>query len=183
MIFVFYILLILNNFKVNSKFNHPMILLNEQRIFRTLKRMAYQIEEEAKGKDIVLAGLNNRGFILASFLFDELNSIRKQSPQLYHLYDEDETHSDSIPPPNAETILVVVDDVIFSGGTIFHAIRQVPALDNYKKILTAVLVDRGHRKFPVMASIVGFHAPTKLNEHVELQTENNTPKTVVLTNG
>lgn len=160
-----------------------MILLNEQRIFRTLKRMAYQIEEEAKGKDIVLAGLNNRGFILASLLFDELNSIRKHSPQLYRLYDEDETHSDSIPPPSAEAILVVVDDVIFSGGTMFRTIRQVPALDHYKKILTAVLVDRGHRKFPVMASIVGFNAPTKLNEHVELQTENNKPKTVVLTNG
>lgn len=160
-----------------------MILLSEHRIYRTLKRMAYQIEEEAKGKDIVLAGLNNRGFILATFLFNELNNIRKQSPRLYRLYDEDNNLSDSIPPPDAEAILVVVDDVIFSGGTMFRTIRQVPELDDYKKILTAVLVDRGHRKFPVMASIVGFHAPTKLNEHVELQTENNKPKTVILTNG
>ncbi|HMB42082.1 MAG TPA: phosphoribosyltransferase family protein [Balneolaceae bacterium] len=159
-----------------------MILLNEQRIIRTLKRMAYQIEEEAKSKDIVLAGLNKRGFILANFLFDELNSFRTKSPEIYRIFDEPKNPSDAIPTPSGEAILVVVDDVIFSGGTMFRAIRKVPELDSYEKILTAVLVDRGHRKYPVLASIVGFHAPTKLNEHVELQTENELPKKVVLTN-
>ena len=159
-----------------------MILLNEQRIIRTLKRMAYQIEEEAKSKDIVLAGLNKRGFILANFLFDELNSFRTKSPEIYSIFDEAKNPSDAIPTPSGEAILVVVDDVIFSGGTMFRAIRKVPELDSYEKILTAVLVDRGHRKYPVLASIVGFHAPTKLNEHVELQTENELPKKVVLTN-
>lgn len=159
-----------------------MILLNEQRIFRTLKRMAYQIEEEAKSKDIVLAGLNNRGFILANFLLSELNKIRSESPGLYRIYDDIEYSSDTIPVPKNSAILLMVDDVIFSGGTMFRAIRKVPDLDQYNKILTAVLVDRGHRKYPIMASIVGFHAPTKLNEHVELQTENEQPKKVILTN-
>jgi pyrimidine operon attenuation protein/uracil phosphoribosyltransferase len=159
-----------------------MILLNEQRILRTLKRMAYQIEEEAKSKEIVLAGLNKRGFILANFLFNELNKIKNQRAELFRLYDEVNMSSDSIPTPTDSAILVVVDDVIFSGGTMFRAIRNVPDLDQYDKILTAVLVDRGHRKYPVMASIVGFHAPTKLNEHVELQTEQNEPKQVILTN-
>jgi len=180
--YLFYILLILNNFKVNSKYNHLMILLNEQRIIRTLKRMAYQIEEEAKNEDIVLAGLNKRGFILANFLFDELNSIRTKSPEIYRLFDEHNNSSDDIPAPSHNAILVVVDDVIFSGGTMFRAIRKVPDLDSYEKILTAVLVDRGHRKYPILAGIVGFHAPTKLNEHVELQTENELPKKVILTN-
>jgi len=159
-----------------------MILLNEQRITRTLKRMAYQIEEEAKSNDIVLAGLNKRGFILANFLFNELNSFRAKSPDIYRIFDEPKTQSDTIPTPSQGSILVVVDDVIFSGGTMFRAIRKVPGLDSYEKILTAVLVDRGHRKYPILASIVGFHAPTKLNEHVELQTENELPKKVVLTN-
>jgi len=159
-----------------------MILLNEKRIYRTLKRMAYQIEEEAKNADIALAGLNTRGFMLANFLFEELNIIRNKSPEMYRLYDEPDNPSDTIPAPSGEATLVVVDDVIFSGGTMFRAIQNVPHLERYDKILTAVLVDRGHRKYPVMASIVGYHAPTKLNEHVELRTENNQPKEVVLTN-
>lgn len=159
-----------------------MILLNEQRIFRTLKRMAYQIEEEAKSKNIVLIGLNKRGFILANFLSDELKKIRKKSPDIFRLYDGPDKHSQTVPAPAEETILVVVDDVIFSGGTMSRVIRKVPDLDRYEKIITAVLVDRGHRKYPIMASIVGFHAPTKLNEHVELQTENERPKKVILIN-
>jgi len=159
-----------------------MILLNEQRIYRTLKRMAYQIEEEAKSADITLAGLNNRGFILTNVLLQELKTIRNKCPEIYRIYDEPDKPSDTIPAPSDESILVVVDDVIFSGGTMFRAIRNIPDLERYDKILTAVLVDRGHRKFPVMASIVGYHAPTKLNEHVELETENKHPKRVVLTN-
>lgn len=158
-----------------------MILLNEQRISRTLKRMACQIEEEAKNAEITLAGLNNRGFILANFLLKELKLLRNKSPEIYRLHDEPEKPSDSIPAPADDMILVVVDDVIFSGGTMFRAIRKVPHLDQYSKILTSVLVDRGHRKYPVMASIVGFHAPTKLSEHVELHTYNNQPQEVVLT--
>jgi len=144
--------------------------------------MAYQIEEEAKSKDIVLIGLNNRGFILANFLLDALKDIRKKSPDIFRLYDGPDKRSQTVPAPAKETILVVVDDVIFSGGTMSRAIRKVPDLDRYEKIITAILVDRGHRKYPVMASIVGFHAPTKLNEHVELQTENERPKKVTLTN-
>ena len=49
--------------------DYTIELMNRARIERALKRMAYQIEEEAKSKDIVLAGLNKRGFILANFLF------------------------------------------------------------------------------------------------------------------
>lgn len=159
-----------------------MILLNEQRILRTLKRMAYQIEEEAKSKDIILAGLNKRGFILANFLFEELNNIRNKSPKIYQLHEEAGKVTKFVPTLSEKTILVVVDDVIFTGGTMFRAIRKIPDLERHEKILTAVLVDRGHRKYPVMASIVGYHAPTKLNEHVELQTENEQPKKVILTN-
>lgn len=159
-----------------------MILLNEQRISRTLKRMAYQIEEEAKNTHIAIAGLNNRGFILANFLLKELKLIRKNSTYIYRLYDEADKESDSIQTPSAKTTLVVVDDVIFGGGTMFRAIQNVPDLERFSKILTAVLVDRGHRKYPVMASIVGHHAPTKLNEHVELRIEEDHPKEVVLIN-
>jgi pyrimidine operon attenuation protein/uracil phosphoribosyltransferase len=144
--------------------------------------MAYQIEEEAKNADIALAGINNRGFILANFLFKELKMIRNKHPEIYRLYDEPGKPSDTISPPSENAILVVVDDVIFSGGTMFRAIQNVPDLEDYEKILTAVLVDRGHRKYPVMASIVGYHAPTKLDEHVELRTDNKQPKDVVLTN-
>jgi pyrimidine operon attenuation protein/uracil phosphoribosyltransferase len=58
---------------------------------------------------------------------------------------------------------------------------QIRNLSEFKNIIVSVLVDRGHRKYPVLASIVGFNLPTKLNEHVSLQIEDGQPIRVKLT--
>lgn len=160
-----------------------MILLHKQHIDRTLKRMTYQVAEEAKEMNIVLVGINDRGYTVAQSMSLHLSSIRQNTPHLYRVRDTSETSSEPLPPPPGNNnVLVIVDDVIFSGGTIYRSLQKIPELSTYKKILVTVLVDRGHRKYPLLASIVGLNTPTKLNEQVELHTRDNQPFEVVLTN-
>lgn len=157
-----------------------MILFDTNRINRTLKRISFQIAEEAKDKNIQIVGLNQRGLILASIIQEHLATIQDKSPELFHIVDQDPDASDSIPSPTSSTVLVLVDDVIFSGGTMLRAMNQISELSGYNKIIISVLVDRGHRKYPLLASIIGESVPTKLNEHVELTIKDKHPNKVIL---
>ncbi len=157
-----------------------MILLDGNRIQRTLKRMAYQIVEEAHGAPIHLVGLNNRGSVIALRMKQVIEKATGQKSPLDQLnVDLEETFSfKKLPEDNP--VLVLVDDVIFSGKTLQKAIDKIPDLDHFQKICVAVLIDRGHRKFPVHAAIVGVHIPTKLNEQVKLLLTDKKPDKVIL---
>ena len=157
-----------------------MILLDKNRIQRTIKRMAHQVLEEAKGNTIVLIGLNNRGYAVAKCLKKHLDEIQGAELLLCQLHADNEKEFEFPETPNENQVLVIVDDVIFSGGTMFRSIRKIPELSVFSKIMLTVLVDRGHRKYPLLAEIVGVHAPTKLNEHVELTLDGNDPNNVIL---
>ncbi len=157
-----------------------MILLEKKRIERTLKRMAYQILEEAQSSNIILIGLNERGFAVAKMIQTYLGEAVGGDISLEKL----EAYDNSTPNINTDhaddSMLVIVDDVIFSGETMFSAIRKIPELSAFKKILVTVLIDRGHRKYPILAGIVGMDVPTKLNEQVEMQLTDNQPNEVIL---
>lgn len=157
-----------------------MILLDEKRISRTLRRMAYQIVEKAGDKEICLIGLNERGYSLAVQMKPVIESASSLEIPLFQLNAIDDSEFSFSKPINENQILVIVDDVIFSGSTMHRAIGKIEELSVFEKIYIAVLVDRGHRKYPLHAEIVGLHVPTKLNEEVELRLKKNTPKEVVL---
>jgi pyrimidine operon attenuation protein / uracil phosphoribosyltransferase len=157
-----------------------MILLGKKRIERTLKRMAYQILEEAQSSHIFLIGLNDRGFAVAELIKKNLEEATGRSISLEKLNAYDKSSPDIRFTPGDNHTLVIIDDVIFSGETMFTAIRKISEHSAFKKILVAVLVDRGHRKYPVLAGIVGSDVPTKLNEQVELHLKNDHPEKVVL---
>ena len=78
--------------------------------------------------------------------------------------------------------MVLTDDVIFSGRTMLDALKKVQEKVDANKLRVAVLVDRGHRSVPVEAGFVGLQLPTKLNEHVQVETGSNSVKKVVLNN-
>lgn len=157
-----------------------MILLDKKRIQRTIKRISYQVLEEARNQKIILVGLNERGYSLAKDMKNNLDEATGDKTSLKQLNSED----DSILSFNSDEIknctLFIIDDVIFSGRTMFRSIQKVRELSQFEKIFVVVLVDRGHRKYPVLASIVGVDAPTKLNEQVELHLKEGTPNKVVL---
>ncbi|MDZ7758380.1 phosphoribosyltransferase family protein [Rhodohalobacter sp.] len=158
-----------------------MILSDRNRIERTVRRMAYQIVEEAHGKQIQLIGLNERGFALAEQL---CHFIKKgsdspvYSEQLWAHSDDSFTLSQ---PVNENTVLVIVDDVIFSGETILKGLDKITGRERFDKIFVSVLVDRGHRKYPIEAAVIGMNIPTKLNEQITVSLKEGVPDSIVLT--
>lgn len=157
-----------------------MILLDNKRILRTIRRIAYQIAEEAHGSPIHLVGLNERGYAIAKIIkpiLDQETDSNIPLDQLDALNNEEFIFNYT---PKPDSVLVLIDDVIFSGGTLQVAIDKIPKRSIFQKIFIAVLVDRGHRKYPVHAEVVGIHTPTKLNEQVDLELKNNKPDNVIL---
>ncbi len=157
-----------------------MILLEKKRIQRTIKRMSYQILEEARNQKIALVGLNERGFSIAKEIKNNLNEATGEDISLKQLNSEDDSTIEFNSDKVQNCALFIIDDVIFSGGTMFRSIQKMKELSAFEKIFVVVLVDRGHRKYPILAGIVGMDAPTKLNEQVELRLKNGTPNEVVL---
>src|SRR5690625_4710584 len=158
-----------------------MILLNTNRIARTLKRISMQIAEETKGSHIHLIGMNKRGLILATILQEHLSEILETTPELFNIKDGLPEESDPIPAPGSPTALIFVADVIFSGGTLFRRMSQIGGRRKYQKILIAVVMDTGRGKDPLLAGVVGEKVPTKVKEHVELLIDGDKPDKVILT--
>jgi pyrimidine operon attenuation protein / uracil phosphoribosyltransferase len=157
-----------------------MILLDSKRIQRTLKRMAYQIVEEAHGAPIHLIGLNERGYAIASIIKPVVDKATGLQIPLEKLDAEGNGGFSFLNSPGTSPMLVLIDDVIFSGATLQKAIDKIPDRNRFHKISIAVLVDRGHRKFPVHAAIVGVNIPTKFDEQVNLILQEDLPEKVVL---
>ncbi len=159
-----------------------MILADKNRIERTIKRMAYQIAEEAHGSRIHLAGLNERGFALAKQLQANLQNSVQSDVNLTQIdaIGEELPHKEFFNV--RECMLVIVDDVIFSGSTIMKAIEKSGDLKRFSRILVSVLVDRGHRKYPLQAAVIGMNIPTKLDEQITVELTNGMPEKVVLSN-
>jgi len=154
------------------------IILSNQEIDHTIKRIAYQIYETFVDEDeIVIAGIAANGFIFAKKIADALNTIstlkvslcevriNKQNPEL-------PINTSLTKEEYANKGLVLVDDVLNSGTTLIYAVRHfldVPL----KKFKTAVLVDRNHKKYPVKADFKGISLSTSSLDHVEVVFDEN----------
>lgn len=156
-----------------------MILLDQQRLIRIIKRMAFQVVEKSRGHSVDLIGLNERGYAVAGMMETFITDDAGSEAKLHQMgisnadeYDIPEKRSDE---------LIIVDDVIYSGSTMFRALTVIPELFNYESVTVACVIDRGHRKLPVAADIVGLKTPTKVNEHVDFQLKNKQPYQVLLT--
>ena len=157
-----------------------MVLLDEARIERTLKRMAYQVVEMAHGFPVYMVALNERGTAVASSMKNVIEKVTGKAVPVDTLNTDKEGNFELTQSVEPECCLVIVDDVIFSGETIQRAMDRIDELHNFRKICVSVLVDRGHRKYPVFAEIVGVNVPTKLNEQVNLLIKNQQPDSVIL---
>lgn len=146
--------------------------------------MAYQIFEECRGSsDLLIVGIENRGVKLAGLIKKELEKITQTSIPLEKInVKNNSTHKFSADLTNKYIILV--DDVIFSGKTIYKAIQRIASMGEPRKLMVAVLVDRGHRDYPIEAQFVGIKSPTKLDEHVSVSfSEDGNPLKVILEKG
>ncbi|MFG2286080.1 bifunctional pyr operon transcriptional regulator/uracil phosphoribosyltransferase PyrR [Streptomyces sp. NPDC048595] len=151
-------------------------------ITRMLTRIAHEIVERAKGADdVVLLGIPTRGVFLARRLAAKLAEITGRTIPVGSLditmYRDDlrlgparTLARTDIPGDGIEGRLVLlVDDVLFSGRTIRAALDALGDIGRPRAVQLAVLVDRGHRELPIRADYVGKNLPTSLRETVKVQ--------------
>ncbi|MEU7024782.1 bifunctional pyr operon transcriptional regulator/uracil phosphoribosyltransferase PyrR [Streptomyces sp. NPDC046203] len=150
-------------------------------IARVTTRIAHEIVERAKGADdVVLLGIPTRGVHLARRLADKLETITGTKIPVGSLditmYRDDlrlkparAIGRTEIPGDGIDGRLVVlVDDVLFSGRTIRAALDALGDIGRPRAVQLAVLVDRGHRELPIRADYVGKNLPTSLRETVKV---------------
>ncbi|HVX43960.1 MAG TPA: bifunctional pyr operon transcriptional regulator/uracil phosphoribosyltransferase PyrR [Mycobacteriales bacterium] len=172
-------------------------LLGSDDLSRVIDRIAHQILEKTSGAhDVALLGIPTRGAPLARRLADRLaafGSVEVPVGSLdVTLYRDDlrlravrGLEATSEPRGGVDNKLVVlVDDVLFSGRTVRAALDALGELGRPRIVQLAVLVDRGHRELPIRADYVGKNVPTARAEKVRvLLTETDGRDGVVLAEG
>lgn len=157
-----------------------IILMNKDRIARTLKRLAIQVWEQFQGdKELVIVGLNERGYATAKAIHKYLITLIDKEIEL-HKFDVQNTGSKKTIPNCTEKSVLIIDDVIFSGKTMFSALSTLCYSNEPENIEVLTLVDRGHRTYPVLSELTGITVPTKFGEHIEVILNNGELNQVVL---
>jgi pyrimidine operon attenuation protein/uracil phosphoribosyltransferase len=157
-------------------------VLDEHDIARALTRIANEILERNKGpEDLVLLGIPTRGVPLARRVAARIASVEGVEVPVGSLdvtmYRDDLRMRPArtllrtdIPADGIEgRVVVLVDDVLFSGRTIRAALDAMADVGRPRAVRLAVLVDRGHRELPIRADFVGKNLPTSLAESVKVR--------------
>ncbi|NLK51700.1 MAG: bifunctional pyr operon transcriptional regulator/uracil phosphoribosyltransferase PyrR [Syntrophomonadaceae bacterium] len=152
-------------------------IMDEDRMRRTLIRIAHELIERNRGiKDLVLVGIRRRGVPLAERIARGIQEIEGESVPIgvldITLYRDDLTtigpqpmvHQTKLPVDITDKTVVLVDDVLYTGRTVRAALDALMDLGRPRKILLAVLIDRGHRELPIRADFVGRNVPTSKRE-------------------
>jgi pyrimidine operon attenuation protein / uracil phosphoribosyltransferase len=168
----------------NSAGGQPKVVLEPAEISRALTRIAHEILERTSGaRDVVLLGIPTRGVPLARRLSERLEQVEGRPVPAGSLdvtmYRDDlrlrparALRHTEIPPAGIEgTIVVLVDDVLYSGRTVRAALDALGDLGRPRAVQLAVLVDRGHRELPIRADYVGKNLPTSQREIVRVLLE------------
>ena len=154
------------------------IILNHLEIEHKIKRIAYQIYETFVEEDeVILAGIANNGYVFAEKIGRILKEISDLKITLCEVkIDKQNPFSNITTSIPKETYIkkniVLVDDVLHSGTTLIYGVKHFLEMP-VKKIKTAVLVDRNHKKFPVKADFKGISLSTSSKEHVHVVFEGN----------
>jgi pyrimidine operon attenuation protein/uracil phosphoribosyltransferase len=166
---------------------HPLdpagrTVLSSGDVARALRRMAHEILERNKGaEDLVLLGIPSRGVELAARLCDLVKDV--EGTDVPHGSLDVTMHRDDLrtQPTRAlmhtaipaggidDKVVVLVDDVLYSGRTIRAALDALSDLGRPRAVRLAVLVDRGHRELPIRADHVGKNLPTSQSEKVQVR--------------
>lgn len=154
--------------------NDRILILDKENIRQKIKRIAYEIfESNFQENALIIAGIVGQGYELARQIMIELNGISDISTQLVEVaIDKAAPHYDEI-SLDIETEklkginVILVDDVLNTGRTMAYSLRPFLEIE-INKIEIAVLVDRGHSRFPVKANFTGLELSTTLNDHIEV---------------
>jgi pyrimidine operon attenuation protein/uracil phosphoribosyltransferase len=164
-------------------------VLDAAAVSRVISRMAHELLERAGNlpdggvQDLLLIGIPTRGAVLARRLAQRILEVEGRAvavgqvdPTLWRddlrLRGVRPLAPTEVPDGTVDGRLVVlVDDVLFSGRTVKAALDAVTDLGRPRAVQLAVLVDRGHRELPIRADYVGKNIPTSMLETVHVQLE------------
>jgi pyrimidine operon attenuation protein/uracil phosphoribosyltransferase len=160
------------------------VIMDADRMSRTLTRIAHEIVERNRGvKGLALVGIRTRGVFIAKRLARALQQITDEPVPTgaldITLYRDDLMRHAVGPQPLVRRTeipfsiddhkVVLVDDVLYTGRTIRAALDALIDFGRPKEIQLIVLVDRGHRELPIKADYVGKNVPTSLKESVHVK--------------
>lgn len=148
---------------------------------RTVSRLAHEVLERNKGADnLALVGIRTRGDFLARRLATMIADIEGKNVQVGSLditlyrddlrgrLDQPQLKSTEILFDLTDKVVVLVDDVLFTGRTVRAALNALMDIGRPAQIQLLVLIDRGHRELPVKADIVGKNVPTSLKQEIQV---------------
>lgn len=156
------------------------LIMDEKSINRALTRIAHEIVEKNKGiDDLIIIGIKSRGVPLAQRIVNKMKEIEGEEVPCFSLdislYRDDINDIESIKiKPDIDVqnkVVILVDDVLFTGRTVRAAMDAIMDMGRPRKIELAVLIDRGHRELPIRADFVGKNVPTSKNERVKVEIE------------
>jgi len=153
-------------------------ILDYQLVKKKIIRISLQIiESDSSDDEIIIAGIENNGYIIAKKICDEIKKISKKKIQLCSIKIDKKNPRNKINVSLAEEqyknkSVVIVDDVLNSGSTLMYAVKYFLET-KLKKLKTAVLVDRNHKKYPIKADYKGLSLSTSIQNHVEVSIEDN----------
>jgi len=160
------------------------VVMDADRMARTLARIAHEIVERNRGVGrLALVGVRTRGVPIAARLAAQLKEITGEEVPVgaldITLYRDDLMHhavgpqplvrSTEIPFSIDDRVILLVDDVLYTGRTIRAALDELIDFGRPRAIQLAVIVDRGHRELPIKADYVGKNLPTSRAESVSVR--------------
>ncbi len=153
------------------------LILDRKQTLQKIRRIAYEVyENNFQEREIVLAGIYDKGYSFACLLQQELASVSPLEVKLVKISLDkfqrlqSEVTLDCPVTDLQQKSIIILDDVLNTGRTLVHSLKPFLGVE-VKKIQTAVIVDRSHHAFPVAADYVGYSLSTTIQEHIEVVLE------------
>ena len=154
------------------------IILNQNKIKKIVRRLAYQIlESNINSTEIILIGIHQKGYNLSKIIFEELKAITKIKTELFFVKINKKSPLKNIVFECEKEYfknksIVLIDDVLNTGKTLIYCTKSLldVELNSFK---TVVLIDRNHKKFPIKVDYKGISVSTSIADHIELIFEKN----------
>ncbi|MEQ8470963.1 MAG: phosphoribosyltransferase family protein [Marinoscillum sp.] len=156
------------------------LILTDHQVRQIIKRIAFEIyENNFDEKNIVIVGIVDQGYYVAEMITQELEkivegvkvklvklTINKQNPLASDVeFDTELKHLKG-------KSVVLIDDVLNTGKTMAYCLKALLEVD-VKKVQTAVLVNRSHKQYPLLANYMGYELSTTIDDHVQVNLEEN----------